>query len=159
MAEGAVRDTRHIWLWLESSPIYRTICAGVISRLNLSPPLGRRLRSEPMFDGLIAGDKLLELLLQLTVLRLKQLQMAFEDLQVSLQLRVLRINLRVVSADPFKLCRQTLQEVICLSHAVHRVVDASLQASDVLLQETHLVGEVRQVDGDQSEVILQDILV
>lgn len=133
MSKGAVRDPRHIWLWLEPSPIYRAICAGVISGLNLSPPLRRRLRSEPLFYGLITGDKLLELLLQLTVLCLEQLQMAFENLQVSLQLRVLRINLRVISADTFKLCRQTLQEVICLSHAVHCVVDASLQATDVLL--------------------------
>lgn len=133
MSKGAVRDPRHIWLWLEPSPIYRAICAWIISGLSLSPPLGRRLRPEPLFDGLITGDKLLELLLQLTVLRLKQLQMAFEDLQVSLQLRVLRIYLSVVSADPFKLCRETLQEVICLSHAVHCVVDASLQATDVLL--------------------------
>ena len=109
MSEGAVWDTRHIYLGLEPSPIYRAICTGIISCLNLCPSLWRSLRSESLFNGFITGDKLLELLLQLPILRLKQLQMTFEDLQILLQLRVLPINLSIISEDPFKLCRKTPQ--------------------------------------------------
>ena len=103
MPKGAVWNPRHIWLWLEPSPVKCAICARVISCLNLCPSLRRSLRSESLLDGLVTGDKLLQFLLQLPILSLKQLQMTLEDLQIFLQLGVLRINLRIISADSFEL--------------------------------------------------------